>query len=123
MTDLTTLPDEIKRWTAPRRATLVFHLLRGETTVAKAARQYGLTPAEIEQWQHAFLEGGTNQLKTNPGEELDQKTKKIEQLHRKIGEMTMDLEVVQMANTMLQGAHSSGSMSAALFGQGNVSSD
>ena len=123
MTELTSLPDEIKRWTAPRRATLVLQLLRGETTVAKAARQYGLTPAEIEQWQHAFLDAGTNGLKTNPGEELDQREKKIEQLHRKIGEMTMDLEVLQMANSMLQEAQSSRSVSAALFGQGSASDD
>ena len=32
------LPDEIKRWTAPRRATLVLQILRGETTANEAAR-------------------------------------------------------------------------------------
>ncbi len=123
MTDPTTLPDEIKRWTAPRRATLVLQLLRGEITVAKAARQYGLTPSEIEQWQHAFLESGTNGLKTNPGEEIDEKDKKIDHLHRKIGQMTMDIEVLQEANRILQDAQTTKSVSAALFGQGNASQD
>ena len=33
------LPDEIKRWTAPRRAALVLQLLRGETTPNEAARK------------------------------------------------------------------------------------
>ena len=124
MTDLdTTLPDDIKRWTAPRRAALVVQLLRGETTVAHAVREYGLTPAEIQQWQHAFVDAGTKGLKTNPGEELHEKDKQIDHLHRKIGQMTMDLDVLHMANKMLQQAQSSKSVTAALFGQGNVSSD
>ena len=122
MTD-TTLPDEIKRWTAPRRAALVLQILRGEITTAKAARQYNLTPAEIESWQHAFLEAGTNGLKTNPNDELVDKDKKIDHLHRKIGQMTMELEVLQHAHTMLQDAHTSKSVSAALFEPGNASND
>ena len=42
------LPDEIKRWTAQRRATLVLQLLRGETNVNEAARQYDLKPSGVQ---------------------------------------------------------------------------
>lgn len=36
-----TSADPIERWTAKRRATLVLSLVRGETSVAEAARQDG----------------------------------------------------------------------------------
>jgi putative transposase len=44
-----------RRWTAKRRAALVVELLRGDTSVQEAARQHGLTMAEIEQWKERFL--------------------------------------------------------------------
>ncbi len=44
-----------KRWTAKRRAALVLELLRGDTSVAEAARKHGLTVAEIEDWRERFL--------------------------------------------------------------------
>ena len=39
-------PNGPKRWTAKRRAALVLSILRGETSVAQAARQHALTVAE-----------------------------------------------------------------------------
>lgn len=47
------MPDDasaepIERWTAKRRATLVLSILKGETSVAEAARCHGLTVAEVE---------------------------------------------------------------------------
>jgi putative transposase len=38
--------DPIERWTAKRRVTLVVSILKGETSVAEAARTHGLTVAE-----------------------------------------------------------------------------
>ena len=95
------LPDEIKRWTAQRRATLVLQLLRGETNVNEAARQYDLKPSEILQWQDAFLAGGERSLKSNPNDELHEKDQKIDQLHRKIGQMTMDVEILTKAQEIM----------------------
>ncbi len=40
-----------KRWTAKRRASLVLEILRGDRSVAEAARKHGLTVAEIEEWR------------------------------------------------------------------------
>ncbi|MCA9469301.1 MAG: hypothetical protein KC643_28195 [Nitrospira sp.] len=39
--------EPIERWTAKRRGALVLRLLKGETSVAEAARQHGLTVAEV----------------------------------------------------------------------------
>ncbi len=52
---------DVQRWTAKRRVALVLSIVRGETSVAEAARDHGLTVAEIEDWQvraeHSLCEG------------------------------------------------------------------
>ncbi len=50
-------PDSIQRWTAKRRVALVVSILKGETSVAEAARKHGLTVAEVEDWRDRFLLG------------------------------------------------------------------
>ena len=49
----------IQRWTAKRKAAVVLDLVRGKIIPADAARQHGLTVAEIEQWKEDFLAQGT----------------------------------------------------------------
>ena len=61
--------DPIERWTATRRVALVVSLLKGETSVAEAARKYGLTVAEVEAWREKFLLGAENALRTRPKDE------------------------------------------------------
>ena len=53
------MPEDVQRWTAKRLA-LVLSIVRGETSVAEAARKHGLTVAEIEDWQERFAAGTEN---------------------------------------------------------------
>ncbi len=62
-----------KRWTVKRRSALVVEILRGDMLVAEAARKYGLTVAEIEDWRDRFLAGAENALRSRP---LDDETQK-----------------------------------------------
>jgi len=39
------------RWTAKRRSALVLQILRGDVSVAEAARPHGVTVAEREDWR------------------------------------------------------------------------
>jgi hypothetical protein len=55
--------EPIERWTAKRRVALVVRILKGETSVAEAARQHGLTVAEVEDWRETFLLGAENVLR------------------------------------------------------------
>ena len=55
-------PEPIERWTAKRRVALVVRVLKGETSVAEAARQHDLTVAELEDWREKFLLGAENAL-------------------------------------------------------------
>ena len=65
--------EPIERWTAKRRAALVVSLLKGETSVAEAARKHALTVAEIEDWRDRFLVGAENALRSRPKDEEAQR--------------------------------------------------
>ncbi|TXD38425.1 DUF1153 domain-containing protein [Lujinxingia vulgaris] len=94
------LPEEIKRWTSKRRTALVLQIIRGETTVNEAARQYDLKPSEIEQWYEIFLDAGENGLKSRPKEEIERKDAQIARLQQKIGELVMDIDVIKEVHHM-----------------------
>ncbi len=70
--------EQLKRWTAKRRVALVLDILRGDTSVAEAARKHGLTVAEIEAWKQRFLSGAENALRARP---LDDEVQKDRGLH------------------------------------------
>ena len=92
--------EGVQRWTAKRRVALVLSVLKGETAVAEAARKHGLTVAEIEQWRDRFLLGAENALRARPKDEEALREEEIKRLQRKIGELTMDLDIVKEANKL-----------------------
>ena len=89
--------DEVQRWTAKRRAALVISLLKGETTAAEAARQHGLKVGEVEEWRDRFLLGAENALRARPKEEAALHEEELNRLKRKVGELTMDLDILREA--------------------------
>jgi transposase-like protein len=91
------LPQDVKRWTAKRRQALVLQIIRGETTAVEAARQYGLTVREIEEWIERAMVSMENGLRSRPREEMAEKEQEIKQLKQKIGDLVMDLEIYKEA--------------------------
>ncbi len=89
--------EQLKRWTAKRRVALVLDILRGDTSVAEAARKHALTMAEIEEWKQRFLSGAENALRSRPLDDEAQKDREIKRLHQKVGELVMDLDIVKEA--------------------------
>ena len=86
-----------KRWTAKRRSALVLEILRGEISSAEAARRHGLTVAEVEEWRERFLSGAENALRSRPLGDEAQKDQEIKRLKQKVGELVMDLDIIQEA--------------------------
>jgi transposase-like protein len=89
--------EQLKRWTAKRRVALVVDILRGDTSVAEAARKHGLTVAEVEDWRERFLSGAENALRSRPADEDGQKDREIKRLKQNVGELVMDLDSVNEA--------------------------
>jgi transposase-like protein len=88
-------PNE--RWTAKRRVALVIRILKGETSVAEAARQQELTVAEIEAWREKFLLGAENALRTRPKDDEALKDEQVKKLKQKIGELVLDNDILREA--------------------------
>src|SRR4028118_1322342 len=88
---------DVKRWAAKRRSALVLSILRGETSAQEAARQHGLTVAEVEEWRGRFLSGAENALRSQPRDEEAQKEAEIRRLKQKVGELVMDMDILKEA--------------------------
>lgn len=89
--------EPIERWTAKRRVVLVVHILKGETSVAEAARTHGLTVAEVEDWREKFLVGAENALRSRPRDEEALKAEQIKKLKQKIGDLVLDNDILREA--------------------------
>ena len=90
-------PESPKRWTAKRRAALVLSILRGETSVAGAASQHGLTVAEVEEWRERFLTSAENGLRSKPLDDEALEEAEIRRLKQKVGELVMDIDILKEA--------------------------
>ena len=76
---------------------LVVSILKGETTVAEAARQHALTVDEVEDWREKFLPGAENALRSRPRDEEAVKDEQIKKLKQKIGNLVLDNDILLQA--------------------------
>jgi hypothetical protein len=77
--------------TAGRKREAVLRLLRGEP-LELVARELAVTAADLSGWRDAFLDGGSASLKSRPRDARDET---IDRLRTKVGELTMDTELLQ----------------------------
>jgi transposase-like protein len=91
---------DVQRWTAKRRTALVTSILKGETSAVEAARKHGLKVAEVEDWQEKFLLGAENALRSRPRDEEALKDEQIKRLKQNVGELVLDLDILQTANRL-----------------------
>lgn len=87
----------IQRWTAKRRAALVVQILKGESSVAEAARKHGLTVAEVENRRDRFLLGAENALRSRPKDEEALREEELKRLKQKVGELVLDNDILKEA--------------------------
>ena len=95
-------PGRPKRWSAERKAEVVLRLLRGESLDA-VSRETGLPAATLSEWRDAFIETGKAGLKTRTKDPVQQAAADRErQLLAKIGELSMDVEILKTAKEVLE---------------------
>ena len=76
---------------------LVASILKGETSVAEAARTHGLTVAEVDEWREKFLLGAENALRSRPRDEEALKDEQIKKLKQKIGDLVLGNDILREA--------------------------
>jgi transposase-like protein len=58
--------EDLKRWTAKRKAALVMDIIRGKTAISEASRSFDLPSSEIEQWVEEGKRGMENAPRAKP---------------------------------------------------------
>ena len=84
-------PGRERRMRAGRKRDAVLRVLRGEP-LEIVARELAVTAADLSTWREAFLEAGEASLKVRPRDDRDET---IDRLRTKVGELTMDGELLQ----------------------------
>ena len=85
------MEEDIKRWTAKRKAALVMEIVQGKTTVSEASRSFDIAPSEIEEWVDEAKRGIENALRTKPLEIKEQYERQIKDLQEAYGEVMLEL--------------------------------
>ena len=83
--------NERGRWSSRRKTEVVLRVLRGEDLDA-LSREVGVTAGTIAQWREQFLASGQAGLKSRPADERDDE---LARLRAKVGELTMDNELLR----------------------------
>ena len=95
-------PGRERRMTAGRKRDAVLRVLRGEP-LEIVAHELALTAADLSGWRDAFLEAGAASLKSRARDDRDAT---IDRLRTKVGELTMDAELLHAKIERLEaGAH------------------
>jgi transposase len=76
--------------TAGRKRDAVLRFLRGEP-LEIVARKLAVTAADLSGWRDAFLDAGAASLKSRARDDRDET---IDRLRTKVGELTMDTELL-----------------------------
>ena len=80
-----------ERFSARQKTEVVLRLLRGEA-LDLLSRELGMPAARLATWREAFLDAGQEALKKAP---LDSRGREIGRLREKLGESTMDIELLR----------------------------
>jgi len=95
------MEEDVKRWTAKRKAALAMEIMQGKTTVAEASRSFDLAPSEIDTWVDDAKKGMENALRTKPLEVKEQYERQIKDLQGAHGEAMLELRARKELNSML----------------------
>lgn len=95
------MEEDIKRWTARRKAALVLDIIQGKTTVAEASRSFDLTPSEIEEWVDEGKRGMENALRTKPLEIREGYERQLKELQEAYGEAMLELRARKKLQSLL----------------------
>ena len=95
------MEEDIKRWTARRKAALVLEVIQGKTTVAEASRAFDLPPSEIEEWVDDGKRGMENALRTKPLEVREEYERQLKALQEAYGEAMLELRARRKLQSLL----------------------
>ena len=97
----TKMDEDVKRWTARRKNALVLDIIQGKTTVSEAARQFDLSPSEIEEWVDQGKACMENALRAKPEDIREQYERQLRDLQEAYGEAMLELRARKKFQSLL----------------------
>src|ERR671933_877952 len=94
-------PTERGRWSSRRKTEVVLRILRGEALDA-LSRELGLTAATLAQWRDRFLAAGQAGVRSR---RTDARDEDVARLRAKIGELTMETELLRERAERAEAGH------------------
>ena len=82
---------DVKRWSAGRKKEVVLNLLRGEPVDA-VSREVSVPIYKLEQWRDRALAGIDAGLKERENDPVE---RQLDEANRRIGELVMEVEILQ----------------------------
>lgn len=79
------------RWSVRRKSEAVLRMLGGES-VESLSREFGVEPYRLERWRDKALSGMESGLKEREGDPTSQE---LDRANKKIGELTMEIELLR----------------------------
>lgn len=88
-----------KKYSAAFKAQVALAAIQNQMTVAEIIEKYGVSKGIIYKWKDEFLANASNVFEKSAEAKSDQK--QIDNLHRKIGELEMELDFARRASIAL----------------------
>ena len=89
-----------RRFTAQFKAEVVLEALRGESSQAELCRRYNLSETQISTWKQQGIEILMSGFATQ-NKQASESAKRIAELERLVGRLTLDAEIQKKATTLL----------------------
>lgn len=96
-----TMEDDIKRWTAKRKAVLVMEIIQGKTSISEASRSFDISPSEIEELVDEAKRGMENALRAKPLDIKEQYERQLKELQEAYGEAMLELRAQKKLQSLL----------------------
>jgi len=93
--------NDVKRWSAKRKAALVLEIWKGKTTATQACIEFDLTPSEIEEWFIEAQDVIENALLARPKDVKDQYEGKVKDLQAKVGKLVLENGALKILQRLL----------------------
>ena len=94
-------PTERGRWSSRRQTEVVLRILRGEALDA-LSRELGVTAGTLAHWRDQFLAAGQAGVRSRP---TDARDEDLARLRAKIGELTMENELLRERAERAEAGH------------------
>lgn len=93
--------------TAEFKTQVVLEMLSGEKSVAQMSREYQLKDSLLYRWKTEFLERAPQVFAPAVDKVEREQAARVAELERLVGRLTLELEVVKKASTLLKSGRSS----------------